>query len=59
MFVKMHHAIADGIATVATTGVFLDATPARPRNQDGHGHRHRCRRHVISWQTTCGHTPTN
>ncbi len=27
MFVKMHHAIADGIATVATTAAFLDATP--------------------------------
>jgi diacylglycerol O-acyltransferase len=27
MFVKMHHAIADGIAAVATTAAFLDATP--------------------------------
>jgi len=27
MFVKMHHVIADGIAGVATVGVFLDATP--------------------------------
>jgi diacylglycerol O-acyltransferase / wax synthase len=27
LFVRMHHAIADGIAGVATIGAFLDATP--------------------------------
>jgi diacylglycerol O-acyltransferase len=30
MFVRIHHAIADGIAAVATAGVFLDATPDAP-----------------------------
>ena len=30
MFVKMHHAVADGIAGVATVGAFLDAVPHRP-----------------------------
>ena len=31
MFVKVHHAIADGIAGVATLGALLDAGPRRPR----------------------------
>ena len=30
MFVKMHHAIADGIAGVATLGALLDAAPGGP-----------------------------
>jgi WS/DGAT/MGAT family acyltransferase len=30
LFVKMHHAIADGIAGVATVGAFLDAVPDAP-----------------------------
>ena len=30
MFVKMHHAIADGIAGVATLGTLLDAVPGGP-----------------------------
>jgi WS/DGAT/MGAT family acyltransferase len=30
LFVKMHHAIADGIAGVATVGAFLDAVPDPP-----------------------------
>ncbi len=30
LFVRMHHAIADGIAGVATTGTFLDATSDTP-----------------------------
>ena len=30
MFVKMHHAIADGIAGVATLGALLDAAPGAP-----------------------------
>jgi diacylglycerol O-acyltransferase / wax synthase len=30
MFVKMHHAIADGIAGVATLGALLDAAPRAP-----------------------------
>ena len=30
MFVKMHHTIADGIAGVATIGVFLDTVPDTP-----------------------------
>jgi diacylglycerol O-acyltransferase len=30
LFVKMHHAIADGIAGVATVGEFLDAAPDAP-----------------------------
>lgn len=30
LFVRMHHIIADGVAGVATVGVFLDATPDVP-----------------------------
>jgi diacylglycerol O-acyltransferase / wax synthase len=30
LFVRMHHAIADGIAGLATIATFLDATPDRP-----------------------------
>lgn len=30
LFVRMHHAMADGIAGVATIGAFLDATPDTP-----------------------------
>lgn len=30
LFVRMHHTIADGIAAVASMGVFLDATPDAP-----------------------------
>jgi diacylglycerol O-acyltransferase len=30
LFARMHHAIADGIAGVATLGTFLDATPSVP-----------------------------
>jgi len=30
LFARMHHAIADGIAGVATLGTFLDATPGAP-----------------------------
>jgi len=30
LFARMHHAIADGIAGVATLGAFLDATPGTP-----------------------------
>ena len=30
LFARMHHAIADGIAGVATLGTFLDATPSAP-----------------------------
>src|SRR6266511_619786 len=35
MFVKMHHAIADGIAGVATIGVFLDTVPDAPTTSGG------------------------
>ena len=31
MFVKMHHAIADGIAVAATLGALLDPAPGGPR----------------------------
>ena len=38
LFVRMHHAIADGMAGVATIAKFLDATPnavpAAPRSMD-------------------------
>jgi diacylglycerol O-acyltransferase / wax synthase len=30
LFMKMHHAIADGVAGVATLGAFVDAEPERP-----------------------------
>jgi WS/DGAT/MGAT family acyltransferase len=30
LFVKIHHAIADGMAAMATVGAFLDADPAAP-----------------------------
>jgi diacylglycerol O-acyltransferase / wax synthase len=32
LFVRMHHAIADGIAGVATVGAFLDPVPDPPRS---------------------------
>jgi len=33
LFARMHHAIADGIAGVATLGAFLDTTPSAPSGQ--------------------------
>jgi Wax ester synthase-like Acyl-CoA acyltransferase domain len=48
---KVHHAIADGMAGVATVGALLDLTPdARSRR---HGRRRRSRPQASCYATTC------
>ena len=52
LFVKLHHAIADGIAGIATIATFLDAV-ADPRPHGYHrGRRGRARPRGICWRTT-------
>lgn len=58
LFVRMHHAIADGIAGVATLGALLDAAPAARPGHRSRGRRHRRRRPVICSPTACGGTST-
>ena len=55
LLIKIHHAMADGIAGMATIGALLDDHSRQARRtttaMDSRGRR---QRHVISLQTTCG-----
>lgn len=59
LFVRMHHAIADGIAGLATVGAFLDPVPDPPPSPRRRGHGRRCRQHKSSSPTTSGGMPTS
>jgi wax ester synthase-like acyl-CoA acyltransferase family protein len=51
LFMKVHHAIADGVAGVASSST---RSPMLPRLPVGRGHRHRSRRRVTCSRTTYG-----
>ena len=52
LFVRMHHAMADGMAGVAAIAKFLDATRTRLLPRRKHGYRHRCPRWLNSFKTS-------
>jgi hypothetical protein len=55
LFVKLHHAIADGMAARMTVAAFLDGVPDAPAASARPWTPAPCRRHMNSSQTTwCG-----
>jgi diacylglycerol O-acyltransferase / wax synthase len=56
LFIKVHHAIADGVAGIAMLGAFVDLVPDPPRPASHRGRRHPDPRRVRSSATTCAGT---
>ena len=54
LYVKVHHAMADGMAALSMLGAFLDAAPDAPRSHRARGCPNRARRPSISWRMPCG-----
>jgi diacylglycerol O-acyltransferase len=51
-FIKLHHAIADGVAGIAALGAFLDPVPDPPEMSRHRGTRRRCPPSMSSSRTT-------